>query len=283
MWISDPAPPPEFVRGSQQQIPVRRHYWRSLIFDRYTGRGWELAVPSDTTMQPIEGDLPGRYPLEQRYELIARHTNTLFAANQPVQASEGVFLRSAGVDGSLVVSGAVDQYSVISQATDVTVLEMNQAGTALHAWKSFQLIYNSRRIFRSACVHCRFRLPEMDRRMSGLRASRPTCAQITPMILGCEPRRVGRDVVDYFLFDGQSGFCSHFATAMAVMLRSVGVPARVAAGYAMGSYIPNLMMYAVPASSSHAWVEVYFPGYRLGGVRAHTGLRRFHLRSWRRS
>jgi hypothetical protein len=71
----------------------------------------------------------------------------------------------------------------------------------------------------------------------------------------------GRDVVDYFLFASQAGFCSHFATSMAVMLRAADVPARVAAGYAMGSYDSQTGYYFVRESSSHAWVEVYFPGY----------------------
>jgi hypothetical protein len=79
--------------------------------------------------------------------------------------------------------------------------------------------------------------------------------------LATQPAPANRDVVDYFLFDSQTGFCSHFATAMAVMLRADGVPARVAVGYAMGIYDPRKSMYRVPQSASHAWVEVYFPSY----------------------
>jgi transglutaminase-like putative cysteine protease len=260
VWISDPAPLPESVPGSREQIPVRRHYWRSLIFDRYTGRGWETATFNDVPVQPVEGDLPGRYPLEQRYELIARHTNTLFAVNQPVQTSEEVTLHGVGVDASSMVSGTVDQYSVISQATDVTVMEMNQAGTAYApeiGLAYLQLPNNFPE-----------RVRTLSQQVAGNGSPYERAVRIQAYLrtnyaydLGVRAPAVGRDVVDYFLFDGQSGFCSHFATAMAVMLRSVGVPARVAAGYAMGSYIPNLMMYAVSASASHAWVEVFFPGY----------------------
>jgi hypothetical protein len=67
--------------------------------------------------------------------------------------------------------------------------------------------------------------------------------------------------VDYFLFDTKHGFCSHYATTMAVMLRTVGVPARVVTGYAMGEWNQAEMAYRVPESNAHAWVEVYFPGY----------------------
>lgn len=77
----------------------------------------------------------------------------------------------------------------------------------------------------------------------------------------CRPPPVGRDVVDYFLFDAPGGFCSYFASAMVVMLRLEGVPARIVSGYAMGDYDFAQHAYRVPASSAHAWVEVYFPSY----------------------
>jgi len=67
--------------------------------------------------------------------------------------------------------------------------------------------------------------------------------------------------VDYFLFEAPGGFCSYYASAMAVMLRSIGIPARVVTGYATGDYDYTRGAYRVPANASHAWVEVYFPDY----------------------
>jgi hypothetical protein len=71
----------------------------------------------------------------------------------------------------------------------------------------------------------------------------------------------GRDVVDYFLFEAPGGFCSYYASAMTVMLRAVGVPARLVTGYAMGEYEPARNAYHVIAADAHAWVEVYFTDY----------------------
>ena len=71
----------------------------------------------------------------------------------------------------------------------------------------------------------------------------------------------GRDVVDYFLFDLGEGYCDYFASAMAVMARAVGIPARVAAGYSQGEYNPETGAYRVREKDAHAWVEVYFPRY----------------------
>ena len=63
----------------------------------------------------------------------------------------------------------------------------------------------------------------------------------------------GRDVVDYFLFDLQRGYCDYFASAMVVMARSVGIPAWLAVGYAMGSYDLRQGAYVVTEKDAHAW------------------------------
>jgi hypothetical protein len=79
-----------------------------------------------------------------------------------------------------------------------------------------------------------------------------------PYDLTVEPLPPDRDAVDYFLFEQQAGYCSHFATAMAVMARQVGLPARVAAGYLPG-YIDTLTgAHIVRRGDAHAWVEIYF-------------------------
>ena len=69
------------------------------------------------------------------------------------------------------------------------------------------------------------------------------------------------DGVDYFLFESRTGYSDYFASAMAVMLRAVGVPARMAAGYAPGVFDPESGLNAVRDSDSHGWVQVYFPEF----------------------
>ena len=82
-----------------------------------------------------------------------------------------------------------------------------------------------------------------------------------PYSLKIQPPPFDADGVDHFLFVEKRGYSEYFASAMAVMLRTVGIPARVAVGYTTGdpTEVPNL--YAVTDSHSHGWVEVYFPGY----------------------
>ena len=71
----------------------------------------------------------------------------------------------------------------------------------------------------------------------------------------------GRDPVDWFLFDVKTGYCEQFATAETLMLRSLGIPARLATGYATGDYDPVLNQAIVREHDAHAWVEVWFGGH----------------------
>lgn len=63
-----------------------------------------------------------------------------------------------------------------------------------------------------------------------------------------------------FLTNTQRGFCQHFAGSMALMLRSVGIPARIAVGYTPGRLDPESKRYVVLDRDAHSWVEAYLPG-----------------------
>jgi hypothetical protein len=69
----------------------------------------------------------------------------------------------------------------------------------------------------------------------------------------------GHDGVDYFLFDAKQGYCDYYASAMVMLLRSAGVPARYVQGYSQGDFDNGA--YHVRGVHAHAWPEVYFPGY----------------------
>lgn len=69
------------------------------------------------------------------------------------------------------------------------------------------------------------------------------------------------DIVDYVLFERQRGYCEYYASAMAVMLRTLGVPSRVAVGFFPGNYDDEQGGYLYLQRNAHAWVEVFFPGY----------------------
>ena len=67
------------------------------------------------------------------------------------------------------------------------------------------------------------------------------------------------DSVDDFLFNTRSGFCEHFASAEVVLLRSVGIPSRLASGFLAGP-AESSGEHVLRSSDAHAWVEVWVPG-----------------------
>jgi transglutaminase-like putative cysteine protease len=72
---------------------------------------------------------------------------------------------------------------------------------------------------------------------------------------------IGTDAEDYFLFSSKAGYCQYFATAMADMLRSIGIPTRLVNGYGPGGYDAQQRRFVVRESDAHTWPEVYFPSY----------------------
>lgn len=73
-------------------------------------------------------------------------------------------------------------------------------------------------------------------------------------------KSVPEDPIADFLFERKQGHCEYFASAMAVMLRAVGIPARIVNGFRGGEFNRLTGSYILRARDAHSWVEVYFPG-----------------------
>ncbi len=74
-------------------------------------------------------------------------------------------------------------------------------------------------------------------------------------------RTVPHDPLANFLFERREGHCEYFASSMAVMLRTLGIPSRVVNGFRTGEFNDLTSQYVVRASNAHSWVEAYFPNY----------------------
>jgi len=257
--ISDPPPPPPDPRHITSMV-VKRHYWRNAIFSTYTGQGWQVGPLNDQSSHALPSEpLPGRYALKQTYDILASHTTDLFAVAEPVIAPQDADLRYTAPDNSSLLEGSLSNYEVTSWADDFTLTQMRKAGADYPAAIS------------TAYLQLPKSLPPRVRQLAkNIVGDAPTPYDMAERIqdylritytykLDVPPPPPGRDAVDYFLFEAPGGFCTYYASAMAVMLRAEGVPARVVTGFAMGEYDYTHNAYRVTLSASHAWVEVYFP------------------------
>jgi hypothetical protein len=179
---------------------------------------------------------------------------TLLNVDEPVR----VDWRSSGdLFGATV---AAQTYHAQSLVSDVGAELLRQAGTDYPAWveERYLALPNT--------------LPKRVRDVAyDLTATAPTpydqalalesYLRAFPYTLNVPLAPEDRDLVDYFLFDVQEGYCNYSASAMTVLARAAGLPARMVVGYASGAYDPDEARYIVTPADAHAWVEIFFPGY----------------------
>jgi transglutaminase-like putative cysteine protease len=260
MWVQTSDPPllPEGVSGS---LAPPQHYWRSQVYATYTGRGWKPQEVVAYSLEPdITGVPQGRYSLDQTYTLDTTDIDALYAVNMPYAITDSSGERSLGGDGIIPpAEKGPYTYTIHSWASSPSLSQLHAASSR----------------YPEHVVETYLQLPEdlparvgelSDRLTRGLSNNYEKVQRIETYLranyiydLEVPTAPANRDVVDYFLFEAEGGFCSYYASAMAVMLRSVSIPARVVSGYAMGSYDPERDAYKVIEGDSHAWVEVYFP------------------------
>ncbi|KPL78795.1 hypothetical protein ADN00_06095 [Ornatilinea apprima] len=257
--LSDPPPLPPEV--SRETGPT--YYLRGEIYGEYTGNSW-LPAPVEDSVPPqvdSQAPTPGRYVLEQEYTILASQWGFLYAINQPVAGSDSLTFLQVGDEPSFLLQSESDQYRVVSWAARLSADQLAAAGTeypseVLSAYTQLPetLPKRIKALAQTITEGSESSFEQSLLIQNYLRSNYSYSLEITPP-------PAGQDVVEYFLFEEKQGFCSYYASSMVVMLRSLGVPARVAAGYVTGGYNYYENAYIIPASNAHAWVEVYFPGF----------------------
>ena len=260
MYLRVNDPPPQLNNNpDMEDAATPRYYLRNFIYTTYTGWGWETEKISPETT--FETPTAGRRLLVQEIDILVKHSPGLFAVNLPIRSDPDTTLTVTTPDGSPLLTGRTSSYSVQSLVSDLQKNELENAGSE----------------YPPLITQTYLQLPAELPELVSLLAEEITRTAATPLQktlavqdflqqnyiydLDTPPPAAGQDVVEYFLFHTKSGFCSYYASAMIVLLRSSGVPARLAVGYTAWQYDPLEEHYIVPASGAHAWVEVYFPGY----------------------
>ena len=111
------------------------------------------------------------------------------------------------------------------------------------------------------------RIPALARAMAGAAGSDLQRARAIETALRRDygyslkgPDRETADPLADFLFTRRQGYCEYFASAMAVLLRTQGIPARLVTGFESGGYNPITGLWVIRASDAHSWVEAWMPG-----------------------
>lgn len=259
--------------ASGERMPGRM-YWPARTYDNYVGNGqWVTTISDSQTMGPNQQGL--KYPLWdmrslQEFTFSSRISllQTLYFASEPVSINREVrAILSVNEDGEVDFNAMVmdpplragEEYRVNASIVSPTVFALREADTVYPDWvteRYLQLPENfSPRIAELAEQVAGNEETPYQKALAVTQYLRRT---ITYSETIPQPPR-DRDPLEWFLFDLRSGFCNYYASAEVLMLRSLGVPARLSAGYAQGTWDPEQQLYLVIGKDSHAWPEVYFP------------------------
>ena len=262
----EPPPIPRQMMGhlpASDMPPPSKHYVRSLTFDTYRGLQWGRHEEARSRRQANEqvtlgADRLSGQRVEQSYEILSPRSQTALVMNQPISADVAYEVVGSEEDiQSLTLDRVRSRYRVVSVVPQPTQRQLRQAGERYPSW-----------------VQRYLELPSVPQRVIDL-ANEVTAKSATPFdkaqAIETYLRRLeysaqvvpppqGKDAVEHFLFEGRKGYCDYFASAMVVMLRAEGIPARLATGYATDEYNYDEKAYVARQRDAHSWPEVYFPG-----------------------
>ena len=254
------------VRSAQ---PDERLYWRGQTFAVYTGRGWEddngaLRRESFAAGEPWAPDMSSamRHPVLVSVKAEESHRVMFFALGEPVSVDHPywVELRGAGEVVALGARGQPSQYTIVSSVPDVDAAALRAAGADYPPQIA--------QIYLALPPDLP---PELVRYAAEVTAPAPSNPYDRALAIESALRRLpytldiplppaDRELVSWFLFDLKQGYCDYFATAMVVLARLNGIPARLAIGYSTGTHDPATGDYIVTELNGHSWPELYFPG-----------------------
>lgn len=239
------------VRFHDAPPPKNRIYWRGPVFSVFYGRTWTQSAEELISRQAPRIELEGSARTRYEITLEPMRNRWLFALDMPDPAQLPDPSRIERT-GALVVDKPIIERRLVRAVSAMRYRlepELDERQRARH----LQLPEGSNP--RTVTLARSWREQGMD-------PARVVDAALSmfreqAFFYTLEPPRLGRHTADEFLFDTRRGFCEHYASAFAVLMRAAGVPARVVTGYqgmeanAFGDY------YLVRQSDAHAWNEVW--------------------------
>lgn len=271
-------------------------YFVGMTFDTWDGENWKRSAPTSritelATGSPFEvssalsalaqdGGKPGQVtpgmegdgddfgPVNvQTFYVEAPIANLLFATAEPTEVYFPEHALIVGADGSIrstIAMNAGTVYTVVSADTTLppnTLARLPDiAGSPVPAALVPDLQLPRGRYARVASLAREIvRTAHATTTYQVVTALEAWMARNLRYSTDIPPLLPGQDAVNHFLFGSRVGYCEQISTALAVMLRTLGVPSREAIGYVPGPFDPLSDMFEIQAKDAHAWVQVWFP------------------------
>jgi transglutaminase-like putative cysteine protease len=283
------------VEAPTDPVNGYQFYWEARIYGTYEDNQWltDLRTAHDLTSESVDLNQPGADVRPVITSTFFPHVplSNLYTVPEPLWANRSTqAYMTANLDGTinygaLMSKGIVhpgEQYSIRSAVDAMTVSELQGAGTAYPQW----VLDGYLQLPADITPRTRGLAEEIA---SGLSNPYDITNAVTEYLRNnieynqtINQPPANQERIDWFLFDYKKGFCNYYASAEVILLRSLGIPARMAVGFAQGEWetppiqelsparqggdirheqMSEISTYVVRQKDAHAWPEVYFPGF----------------------
>lgn len=262
------------VEVNVQLTPEMAAFLRGRSFDEYTSEGWKMNVEGNVPLPagaPAALEEPAVEGVRQQVTVNVTveggNNDLLYSLGQPMSSDVDSEARVGDIRGDIMSlkPGAHlsdgDTYSVTGSVNVASVDQLRDAGTNYPGWvlERYLAVPDGlpERVASKAFDVTRSTGTPYDKAVA-----LESYLRTFPEDFDIEATPPGRDAVDFFLFDLQRGYFDYHASAMAVMLRTLGVPSRVAVGYVIdpAQREGESDTFRLIERNAFAWPEVYFPG-----------------------
>lgn len=265
--MSDNVSPGDISRLSQSgelvfratfhgEVPPKRElYWRGFVLSEFDGRSWRrdgsayYVMPYDQRMK-----LYGQMEDPIHYSIIQEATYQSWIFSLALAHSFDSEIRST-MDYRLMHTSPIHSQILYDVTSDQKVRLQPQMDAKTRKLESRlpegsnpRTLEYARGLFDQTATHREY----VDRVLMEFRQQ--------PFYYTLNPPLLGEHSVDEFLFDTRRGFCEHYASSFVFLMRAVGVPARVVAGYQGGEINPVTGTVLIHQFDAHAWAEVWMAG-----------------------
>lgn len=257
-----------------------RLYWRGRVYDRFEEGRWQTSELENAKYIPQDGDLhipdtTQRFNLNFSFSVYIKGQTILYSAAQPIWTSHPASIAHAVIQGENAGDEKMDivalqaspyleageTYHTNALLANPTIPQLQEAGQEYPEWvteKYLQLPTDFSSRIQALALDLATDLSNPYDQAAAITNYLRSNIEYAPLVSFPEGTE---DPLEYFLFESKKGFCNYYASAEVLMLRSIGIPARLAVGFAQGE--PNLQntFYTVREKDAHAWPEVYFPDF----------------------
>ncbi len=238
------------VRFTAATPTPQERYWRGPVLHEFDGHTWRRADYGPLRAAPV---VPVGGAYQYTLNLEPHQHNWIFALDWPTRwnlplallTSDYMLVQPAPISRPIDVTAT--SYSRI-QTTEVLSAGMRRRDTRLPSGRNPRTLQLSE-------VLRRAHPDDMDyaRAVLGMFRGEQFYYTLTPP-------QLGNDSVDQFLFESKRGFCGHYASAFATLMRAAGIPARVVTGYHGGTFNRYADYWILRQSDAHAWDEIWIDG-----------------------